>query len=69
MQKNQKLGSVFLFQNVSSIIHSHDSNVHVHLNQKPARTLFRDFVFIALIDFIDFCAIVFSWMNTNLVKL
>lgn len=36
-KKNLKLGSVFLFKILSSIIHSHDSNVHVHLNQnQPA---------------------------------
>lgn len=51
------------------IIHSHDSNVHVHFNQNQPALYSGILCFISLIDFIDFWAIVFSWMNTNLVKL
>lgn len=54
MQKNLKLGSVFLFKILSSIIHSHDSNVHVHLNQNQLALYSGILCFISLIDFIDF---------------
>lgn len=69
MQKKSEIRQCIFIQNI--IIHHPFTWLERTCTSqpKPARTLFRDFVFIALIDFIDFCAIVFSWMNTNLVKL